>query len=74
METIVGALEVCLEIAKERDPVTVQNLSRQFKRWRRDQGKGKREQGWLEVRTGKGHGPSIYFRWREPGERKIHTE
>lgn len=36
MEMIVGALEVCLEIAKERDPMIVQNLSRQLKHWRRD--------------------------------------
>jgi hypothetical protein len=71
-ETILAALKLCVQVAREQDPLGVQNLSRQLRRWRREQGEG--ELGWLEVRTVQGHGPYIYYRWRKLGSRKIHTE
>lgn len=50
----------------------MRNLSRQLRHWLREEGKG--ERGWLEIRTIGGHGPYVYYRWREPGERQIQTE
>lgn len=72
VETILAALKICLQIAREQDPLGVQNLSRQLRRWRREQGGG--DLGWLEVRTVRGYGPYIYYRWRKFGSRKIYTE
>jgi hypothetical protein len=71
-ETVSGALKLCLAILRDQEPMTIQNLSRQLRHWRRAQ--GKTNVGWLEVRMVNGNGPYIYYRWRVPGSRKLHTE
>lgn len=71
-EAIAGVLRICIALATETDPFTMHNLSRQLRRWRREEGETNR--GWLEIREVNGRGPYVYFRWRNPGERKIHTE
>ncbi|GHO63797.1 hypothetical protein KSC_026890 [Ktedonobacter sp. SOSP1-52] len=71
METLVDVLSLCLKIQQEHNLLTARNIRRQLRRWRREEGKG--EQGWIELRTIRGHGPYVYYRWRQPGERKLHT-
>jgi len=71
-ETVVDVLVLCVKILREQDPFTQRNLSRQLRRWRREE--GRTERGWLEVRMVNGQGPYIYYRWRRPGEREIQTE
>jgi hypothetical protein len=70
-QMLVDVLSLCLKIQQERNPEAVRNVSRQLRRWLKEEGKG--ERGWIEVRTIRGN-TSIYYRWREPGERKLHTE
>lgn len=72
LETITAALELCVLIIRQHDPCTLRNLSNQLRHWRRAQGRADR--GWLEVRMVGEHGPYVYWRWREPGDRSIHTE
>lgn len=72
METEVDVLRLCLSIQGERNPETVRNVSRQLRRWRR--GEGKDSLGWIEVRSIRGYGPYIYYRWRDAGSRRLHTE
>lgn len=44
-ETVVGALALCLQIVRMQEPMTLHNLSRQLRRWRREQ--GAEDLGWL---------------------------
>jgi hypothetical protein len=46
-ETIIAALKLCLTMVKEQNPMTVHNLSRQLRHWRRAQ--GEEGPGWLEI-------------------------
>ncbi|GHO47261.1 hypothetical protein [Ktedonospora formicarum] len=71
-ETVVDVLKVCVQIEGECDPETVRNVHRQLRRWRR--GMGLREEGWIKVRSVRGHGPYVYYRWRLPGSRKVQTK
>ena len=72
LESVTAALEICVLLLRQHDPMTVRNLSNQLRHWRR--GQGRAERGWLEVRMVGDNGPYIYWRWREPGDRTIHTE
>ncbi|BCL78863.1 hypothetical protein ccbrp13_13280 [Ktedonobacteria bacterium brp13] len=59
-ETVIAALKLCMKIVREQDPLTMQNLSRQLRHWRRVQ--GHENVGWLEVREVNGRGPYVYYR------------
>jgi hypothetical protein len=72
LESVAAALEICVLLIRQHDPMTIRNLSNQLRHWRRVQGRA--ERGWLEVRMVGDNGPYIYWRWREPGDRTIHTE
>lgn len=72
LESVTAALEICVLLIRQHDPMTIRNLSNQLRHWRRVQGRA--ERGWLEVRMVGDNGPYLYWRWREPGDRTIHTE
>jgi hypothetical protein len=72
METVTAALELCKAMIGQHNPHTLHNLSSQLRHWRRAQ--GEKNLGWLEVRAVNGYGPYIYWRWRDPGSRKIQTK
>ncbi|GHO47301.1 hypothetical protein [Ktedonospora formicarum] len=54
METAVDVLKLCLTIQRDADPETAHHVKR---RWRR--GVGLREDGWIEVRSVRGHSPYV---------------